>query len=120
MKMRKLLSGLLALSVIATSACTTPTVQTSAGTETPAGQVTPETYDLATYASMTPEEICQTLTLEQKAAQMIQPTIYHTDPSEMLDTDYGSILSRVDVFPMPNAEQWKATVDEYKKYAIKG
>ena len=119
MKMRKLLSGLLVMSVIATSACTTPTGETDFGTETSAEQSV-ATYDLAAYASMTPEEICQTLTLEQKAAQMIQPTIYHTDPSEMLDTDYGSILSRVDVFPMPNAEQWKATVDEYQKYAIQG
>lgn len=118
MKMRKILSGLLVLSVIATSACTTPTVQTSAGTETPAGQVTPETYDLATYASMTPEEICQTLTLEQKAAQMIEPTIYNTTAEGMKDADYGSILSRIDNFPMPTAEEWRATVNEYQKYAI--
>lgn len=112
MKMRKLLSGLLVLSVIATSACTTPAVQNSAE------QVTPETYDLATYASMTPEEICQTLTLEQKAAQMIEPTIYNTTAAGMKDTDYGSILSRIDNFPMPTAEEWRATVNEYQKYAI--
>lgn len=116
--MRKILSGLLVLSVIATSACTTPAVQTSAGTETPAEQVTHETYDLATYASMTPEEICQTLTLEQKAAQMIEPTIYNTNAAGMKDTDYGSILSRIDNFPMPTAEEWRATVNEYQKYAI--
>jgi len=112
MKMRKLLSGLLVLSVIATSACTTPAVQNSAE------QVTPETYDLATYTSMTPEEICQTLTLEQKAAQMIEPTIYNTTAAGMKDTDYGSILSRIDNFPMPTAEEWRATVNEYQKYAI--
>lgn len=119
MKMRKLLSGLLVLSVIATSACTTQTGETDFGTETSAQQSV-ATYDLAAYASMTPEEICQTLTLEQKAAQMIQPTIYNTAPSQMTDTDYGSVLSRIDNFPMPNAEQWKATVDEYQKYAIQG
>ena len=34
------------------------------------------------YASMTPEEICQTLTLEQKAAQMIEPTIYNAHRSK--------------------------------------
>lgn len=118
--MRKLLSGLLVLSVIAASACTNPAVQTSAGTETEtsAEQVTPETYDLAAYASMTPEEICQTLTLEQKAAQMIEPTIYNTTAAGMKDTDYGSILSRIDNFPMPTAEEWRATVNEYQKYAI--
>ena len=54
MKMRKLLSGLLVMSVIATSACTTPTGETDFGTETSAEQNV-ATYDLATYASMTPE-----------------------------------------------------------------
>ena len=67
---------------------------------------------------MTPEEICQTLTLEQKAAQMMQPTIYNTNPEEMKDTDYGSILSRRDTFPMPSDTEWKSTVTEYQKYAL--
>ena len=119
MKIRKLFSGLLVLSVIATSACTTPTGETDFGTETSADQSV-GTHDLAAYASMTPEEICHTLTLEQKASQMMQPTIYNTNASEMVDTDYGSILSRIDNYPMPTAEEWKATVDDYQKYAVQG
>ena len=94
--MRKLLSGLLVMSVIATSACTTPTGETDFGTETSAEQSV-AIYDLATYASMTPEEICQTLTLDQKAAQMIQPTINNTLPSDMDDTDKRPAVWRLKV-----------------------
>ena len=116
MKMRKLMAGLLLLSITASTACTvTPqTSDSSANASVESSAV----EGAGSYASMTPEEICQTLTLEQKAAQMMQPTIYNTDPSEMKDTDYGSILSRRDTFPMPSDTEWKNTVNEYQKYAL--
>ena len=114
MKLRKLLSGLLLISVIATSACSIAP-QTSDGSNGPAVN---ESFDLSAYASKTPEEICQSLTLEQKVSQMLQPTIYHVDPSEMKTTNYGSILSTVQAFPMPNADEWRSTVNEYQKYAL--
>ena len=115
MKMRKLLAGLLLLSITATSACSVP--QTSDGSANASVQQS-AVEGSSSYASMTPEEICQTLTLEQKAAQMMQPTIYNTNPEEMKDTDYGSILSRRDTFPMPSDTEWKSTVTEYQKYAL--
>ncbi|MEE3417408.1 MAG: hypothetical protein VZR53_18945, partial [Prevotella sp.] len=46
-----------------------------------------------TYATMTPEEIVAALTLEQKAAQMVQPAVYNITEEDMKANDYGSILS---------------------------
>ena len=115
MKTKRIIAGLLILSLTAATACIdknsvfAPTA-TSGSSETAA--------DFASYAKMTPEEICKTLTLEQKAAQMMQPTIYNTLPLEMKATDYGSILSRVDNYPMPTAEEWKKTVTEYQTFAL--
>ncbi len=113
MKMRKLLAGLLLLSITATSACSVTPQAPDSG-----ANASVEQSAVSSYSSMTPEEICQTLTLEQKAAQMMQPTIYNTNPEEMKDTDYGSILSRRDTFPMPSDTEWKSTVTEYQKYAL--
>ena len=115
MKAKRLISGLLILSLTAATACID---QGSVFAPIP----TPDSNAMAAapsdYSNMTPEEICKTLTLEQKAAQMMQPTIYNTLPGEMEMTDYGSILSRVDNYPMPTAEEWKKTVTEYQTYAL--
>ena len=73
---------------------------------------------LAAYQGMTPEEICALLTLEQKAAQMMEPTIYHVEPEVMSETDYGSILSKYDIWPMPGSEKWRSTVTEYQTNAL--
>lgn len=115
MKAKKIISGLLILSLTAATACIDENsvfapVPTNGSSETAA--------NLADYSKMTPEEICKTLTIEQKAAQMMQPTIYNTLAMEMKATDYGSILSRVDDYPMPTAEEWKKTVTEYQTFAM--
>ncbi|MBR4914584.1 MAG: glycoside hydrolase family 3 protein [Clostridiales bacterium] len=115
MKAKRLISGLLILSLTATTACIDEG-SVFAPPPTPASSET--AADFASYANMTPEEICKTLSLEQKAAQMMQPTIYNTLPGDMAMTDYGSILSRVDNYPMPTAEEWKKTVTEYQTYAL--
>ena len=46
------------------------------------------------YLTMTPEEIVASLTLEQKAAQMVQPAVYNVSEYDMLNNDYGSIQSQ--------------------------
>ena len=46
------------------------------------------------YAKMSAGEIVDSLTLEQKAAQMVQPAVYAVDNNKMLQNDYGSILSK--------------------------
>ena len=70
------------------------------------------------YAGLTAEEIVSMLTLEQKAAQMMQPTLYNVDPSTMADTDYGSILSTIADWPMPSDEDWFSIVTGYQQYAL--
>ena len=115
MKAKRIIAGLLILSLTAATACIDENsvfapVATPDSSETAQGT--------ADYSNMTPEEICKTLTLEQKAAQMMQPTIYNTLAMEMKTTDYGSILSRVDNYPMPTAEEWKNTVTDYQTFAL--
>lgn len=106
--MKKLIAGLLIVSVIAATACT------GAGSES-----RESANALAdNYASMTPEEICASLTLEQKAAQMMQPVIYNVNPAEMKNADYGSVIGRIDNWPMPKVDAWKETVTSYQQYAL--
>lgn len=68
-----------------------------------------------TYAAMTPEEIVATLTLEQKASQMVQPAIYNITEDDMKNSDYGSILSTVGCI---DANSWRETVDGFQQAAI--
>ena len=111
MKIRKLIAGLLLLSVFFGTACS--------GTKVTEGPAEGKT-DVATagYSSQTPEEICASLSLEQKAAQMIQPTLYNCPPSRMKNIDYGSVLSRVDDWPMPTDTEWMGIVTDYQKFAM--
>ena len=115
MKAKRIIAGLLILSLTAATACIDEnSVFAPVATPDSSGPAA----NIEDYTKMTAEEICQTLTLDQKAAQMMQPTIYNTMPLEMKATDYGSILSRVDNYPMPTAEEWKKTVTEYQSFAL--
>ncbi|MCQ2483484.1 MAG: glycoside hydrolase family 3 protein [Clostridia bacterium] len=78
-------------------------------------QIVDEQYLYMKYAQMSPEEITASLTLEQKAAQMVQPAIYNVSVNDMLECDYGSILSQADHL---DAFAWRNLVDEYQKAAI--
>ena len=68
-----------------------------------------------TYATMTPEEIVAALTLEQKAAQMVQPAVYNITEEDMKANDYGSILSTVGCI---DSDTWAETVDGFQQAAI--
>ena len=75
-------------------------------------------YKYQWYATMTPEEIVGTLTLEQKAAQMVQPILYKTQADEskpMATHCYGSIYGDEG---MLTAEEWRKTLDAFQKEAI--
>ncbi len=67
------------------------------------------------YAEMSVEEIVSSLTLEQKAMQMVQPACYNTDPQEMKKNCYGSILSRSFYY---DDRQWRDYVDRFQKKAV--
>ena len=75
----------------------------------------PTAYKYQQYASMSAEEIVSSLTLEQKAMQMVQPACYNTKPQEMKKNCYGSILSRNFYY---NDEQWREYVDNYQERAV--
>ncbi|MBR5088374.1 MAG: beta-N-acetylhexosaminidase, partial [Ruminiclostridium sp.] len=90
--------------------------ETSAETEAPA--VTAEKSDspkYETYAAMSSEEITVSLTLEQKASQMVMPAIYNVSVDDMRTGDYGSILSTAGCI---GSEAWADTVDGFQKAAI--
>ena len=69
------------------------------------------------YAGKTPEDILAGLSLEQKAAQMVQPAIYIMENPEdqMKKYDYGSILSKLDSLTAPS---WRELVDKLQKAAM--
>ncbi len=72
-------------------------------------------YKYQRYAAMSPEEITAELTLEQKAAQMVQPILYNSKIRGMQDCCYGSIYGDEGVH---TAEEWSRIVDGYQKAAI--
>ena len=68
------------------------------------------------YANMTPEKIVSKLTLEQKAAQMVQPVVYAgIDAEKMKESCYGSIYGDMGGI---EAAAWRELVDGYQKEAI--
>ena len=77
--------------------------------------ITDTQYKCTEYASKTPEEIAASLTLEQKAAQMVMPAVYNIDVKQMRDNDYGCILSQSDHI---DAASWRSLVDEYQNAAL--
>ena len=89
-------------------------------TEEPSESDTDETADsddTCKYADQSPEDVLKTLTLEQKAAQMVQPAIYEmADPNAMMEeADYGSVLSKSQPLAFYD---WAYLVDELQKAAL--
>jgi beta-glucosidase len=125
--MKKTLALLLPLTLlVSTMSCaeknkTSEKSETETTTTTSAAETTTRTeieFDgpkYETYAAMTPEEIVSTLTLEQKAAQMVQPAIYNITEEDMKANDYGSILSTVGCI---DSDVWAETVDGFQQGAI--
>ncbi|MBQ8913983.1 MAG: glycoside hydrolase family 3 protein [Lachnospiraceae bacterium] len=72
-------------------------------------------YKYMQYADMTAEEIVNSLTLEQKAFQMVQPACYMTSLKAMKENCYGSVLSRDNYY---NYEQWQEYIDNFQQMAI--
>ena len=72
-------------------------------------------YRCLEYARMTPEEIVDCLSLEQKAAQMVSPAVYRVTPNQMKANDYGSILSTQGSV---DAASWRSLVDRFQKAAL--
>lgn len=73
-------------------------------------------YKYHEYQDMSVEEIVASLTLEQKAAQMVQPAIYETSEDAMELYDYGSVLSKTE--PVKYKE-WASIVNGLQNAALK-
>lgn len=72
-------------------------------------------YKYQKYATMSAEEIVASLTLEQKAAQMVQPAVYAVSADQMKEFDYGSILSKSSSVTY---NEWQQIVNEFQTAAI--
>ena len=92
-----------------------PIMASVASAETLSSPSEPAEYRYLKYAAMTPEEIVAELTLEQKAAQMVQPLLNRVREDAMLDDGYGSIYGDEG---MRSAASWRAVVDDYQRAAI--
>ena len=120
MKYRKIIALLLTVSlVLASCSPSTPdlsseqTVVSEPGTE---GEG--ETAGIERYEGMTPEEIVATLTLEQKAAQMVQGANYNIVYDDLEEIDYGSVLGKFEELPNPTAEEWYDITCQYQSAAL--
>ena len=67
------------------------------------------------YADMSAEEITASLTLEQKANQMVMAACYDLSPKQMRKNCYGSILS---VAGELDYKEWRELIDEFQQAAI--
>ena len=72
-------------------------------------------YKYTKYAKMSAAEITSALTLEQKAAQMLQPACYNLRDGQMKDKCYGSILSKSSSL---TSDGWAEYVNSIQKMAV--
>ncbi len=68
------------------------------------------------YSTMTAEEIMASLTLEQKAYQMIEPGLNEIDSYSMLLRDYGGVAAEYNNI---NYYLYRTALDEFQKSAVK-
>lgn len=99
------------------------TVAETVGTEpttTTVNLVTAEEFGLpevnSEYLGLTAEEICARMTLEEKAAQMMQGAYYKLSDTEMKNNCYGSVLSYQ--MPLLDNEGWLKRVRKYQEAAL--
>lgn len=71
------------------------------------------------YKGMTADQITASLTLEQKADQMVQPAVYKTSETVMRSHDYGSLLSTLDgSFVNEAPEDWYKKICSIQNNAL--
>ena len=103
MKKRKIIPLLLTATLVLTScgkaAPAAPMEQPASSAEIVSEA---ETTGLERYKGMSAKEIVSSLTLEQKAAQMVEGALYNVSYDDMKENDYGSILSKYDEIPAPD------------------
>ena len=107
-KMKRRVIALLFVMILAVTGCNATTAlkdsETRSSTEN-------------TGSNETVSAIMARLTIEQKAAQMVQGAVYNITESSMNTNDYGSILSSSGKTPL-NASEWKTLILKYQKSAL--
>lgn len=91
-----------------------------AGKQVNSGETTIESTAVASdnkENSTSVDDILARLTLDQKAAQMVQGAIYNVSDESMKKNCYGSILSTFGENSF-NATEWKNMILKYQKYAV--
>ena len=115
MKNKRFIATLFAASLVVTSCGQSATTVTN---EPAQAVMEADTAALEKYEGMTAEEIVATLTLDQKAAQMVQGALYNITDDDMAEYDYGSILSKYEDLPNPTVDEWRDAVNGYQAGAL--
>ncbi len=110
--MKKQIALFATLLMLTTTAChenagTNPSATGSASMD--------DTFRCEEYAKKSAQEICGQLTLEQKAAQMVQPAVYNVTKAQMQKNCYGSILSKMGSI---SDQEWRGLVQQYQLGAL--
>jgi beta-glucosidase len=113
--MKKLLSILFCVVIL--SSCNTKTVEITQIETTTAVTTTSNTAEPESEFADMAKEIVAGLTLEEKAAQMSMAPSYSLWAEDMVDIDYGAVLTG----GAGNLTQdgWKASTDDYQENAMK-
>ena len=91
----------------------------TSGTETSATETEEEGDPVLKWdPSMSPEEICDALTLEQKASQMVQGQLVSLSQNEMGSDCYGSVFSTRSNVPATTYDKWINIVRAYQREAL--
>lgn len=91
---------------------------TPTSTPTPTPTPTPDPEVNPDFVGKTAEEICDMLTLEEKADQMVQGAIYALSDDDMEENCYSSVLSTYSDVPALSYEEWHDICIEYQNAAL--
>ena len=128
MKIRKITALALAGTLMLSACSNTVTEETAdesiaetsvETSETASGETLTEVeVEIPDYAGLSADEIVASLTLEEKAAQMVQGALYNLDETEMMEYCYGSVLSHYGVFPELSMDEWQVITGFYQDAAL--
>ena len=70
------------------------------------------------FEGLTAEEICELMTLEEKADQMVMGANYNMPLDEMQANCYGAVLSHYPTWPASPQDEWAEVVSRYQDAAL--
>lgn len=102
------------------TACKSNNVKDDKVTESPSdiveiNQDSVDNKNVFSLTEMSPKEIVEQMTLEQKASQMLMPAVYNLQEGDMKKRCYGSILSKSEALTF---DEWQKVVDGFQREAL--